>query len=133
MRRDPLAAILRLRALEVAFARRDLAERATGAAAADARAQAAAAALRDGATERLGDFADSHAAWQPRARADRDRAAGEARLADRAVEASRAALAGLRVAERAVEALLERRAEDARAASLRREQLAIDEAAQRRR
>ncbi len=116
-----------------ATARRDLAERQAGAAAAEQRAEVARAVLAAETGAAVMDFADSLAAWLPRAQATRDHREGEARLAGQAVEAARGALAANRARERAVEWLMEKRAADARAAALRAEQAALDEAAQRRR
>ncbi|MGG5812594.1 flagellar FliJ family protein [Falsiroseomonas sp. CW058] len=65
------------------------------------------------------------------ARAAQDRAAGEARLAEQAVEAARGTLAAGRARARAVEMMLERKAAEARAEALRREQGVLDEAGQR--
>ncbi|WP_203071288.1 flagellar FliJ family protein [Falsiroseomonas ponticola] len=130
-RRDPLAALLKLRGLEVAAARRDLVARQAGAAAAAAR-EAAARRAMEAELAGGGDFADSLAAWLPLARAARERAAGEAALASQAVEAARSALAQQRARERAVEWLLDRRAQEARDKAMRAEQNALDEAAQRR-
>jgi flagellar export protein FliJ len=131
-RRDPLSALLKLRGLEVAAARRDLVARQAGAAAAAAREAEARRAMETELAGDAGDFADSLAAWLPLARATRDRAAGEAALAAQAVEAARGALAQHRARERAVEWLLDRRAQEARDKAMRAEQNALDEAAQRR-
>ena len=131
-RRDPLSALLKLRGLEVATARRDLMARQAGAAAAAEREAAARGAMEAEMADHGGDFADSLAAWLPMARARRERAVGEAALAAQAVEAARAALAQQRARERAVEWLLDRRAQEARDRAMRAEQNALDEAAQRR-
>jgi flagellar biosynthesis chaperone FliJ len=131
MRRDPLATLSRLRALEVAEARRALAQRQRGVAAAEARAREANAALEGEVAAEAGDFADSFAAWLPQARAACARAAGEMRLAAQAAEVARSALAEVRAAERAVELIREERARVARSDALRRDQTGLDEAAQR--
>ncbi len=131
-KRDPLSALLKLRGLEVATARRDLVARQAGAAAAAEREAAARRTLDLELAAGAGDFADSLAAWLPMARAARERAAGEATLAAQAVEAARTALAQQRARERAVEWLLDRRAQEARDKAMRAEQNALDEAAQRR-
>jgi flagellar export protein FliJ len=132
MARDPLAPLLRLRALEVAAARRDLVARQAGAAAAADRAAAARSALEAEQQADIPGFADSLAAWLPAARAARDRAAGEASLANQAVEGARIALAAERARERAVEWLVEKRREEAREAAAHAAQKSLDEAAQRR-
>ena len=132
MARDPLAPLLRLRALEVAAARRDLVARQAGAAAAEDRAAAARSVLETEHRAAIGGHADSLAAWLPLARAARDRAAGEANLANQAVEGARAALAAQRARERAVEWLVEKRREEARDAAAHAAQKSLDEAAQRR-
>ncbi|WP_439549733.1 flagellar FliJ family protein [Falsiroseomonas sp.] len=131
-KRDPLSALLKLRGLEVATARRDLVARQAGAAAAAEREAVARSALDLELAAGGGEFADSLAAWLPMARAARERAVGEAALATQAVEAARSALAQQRARERAVEWLLDRRAQDARDKAMRAEQNALDEAAQRR-
>ena len=131
-KRDSLSALLKLRGLEVATARRDLVARQAGAAAAAEREAAARSAGDLEFAAGAGVFADSLAAWLPMARAVRERAVGEAALAAQAVEAARSALAQQRARERAVEWLLDRRAQDARDKAMRAEQNALDEAAQRR-
>jgi flagellar biosynthesis chaperone FliJ len=130
MSRDPLATLLKLRALEVATARRDLAERRVRAEEADRRAAAAEATIA-AEVARPAEFADSLVAWLPLARGARDRALGEARLAEQAVEAARSQLAAERARARVVEWLMEKKAAEARAKALKREQAALDEAAQR--
>lgn len=132
MARDPLAPLLRLRALEVAAARRDLVARQAGAAAAEDRAAAARSVLETELGATIPGFADSLAAWLPAARAARDRAAGEAMLANQAVDGARAALAAQRARERAVEWLVEKRRAEAQEAAAHAAQKALDEAAQRR-
>ena len=132
MARDPLAPLLRLRALEVAAARRDLVARQAGAAAAEERAEAARAVMDAERRAAIDGHADSLAAWLPIARAARERAAGEATLANQAVEGARAALAAQRARERAVEWLVEKRQQEAREAAAHAAQKALDEAAQRR-
>jgi flagellar export protein FliJ len=131
MSRDPLAPLKRLRTLQVATARRDLADRRARAEVAAQQAEAAQATLLN---ELAGAplFADSLAAWLPVARAARDRATGDAALAEQAVEVARGALAEERSRARVVELLIERRAAEARAEAARRAQAAIDEVAQRR-
>lgn len=131
-RHDPLAALLKLRGLEVAAARRDLMARQAGASAAAQREASARLAVATELAGSDGDFADSLAAWLPLAYAARDRAAGEAALAAQAVESARAGLAAQRARERAVEWLLDRRAREARDKAMRAEQNALDEEAQRR-
>ncbi|NKC34536.1 hypothetical protein [Falsiroseomonas selenitidurans] len=132
MKGDPLAALMRLRGLQVAAARRDLADRQAGAQAAVGRAEAAVAVLAQETQGEVAFLADSLAAWLPGARAARERAAGEARLAGQAVEAARAALVASRAQERAVEWLMESRAAAARQKVARGQQAALDETAQQR-
>jgi flagellar biosynthesis chaperone FliJ len=131
MKRDPLAVLLRLRAIEVASARRDLAERLAGEAVAQQRAAAAEAVITGELAQDTAGFADSLAAWLPQARARRDRMAGDARLAGQAVDNARRALAAQRAQERAVELVRERRIADEREQETRRGQAALDELAQR--
>jgi hypothetical protein len=131
MKRDPLAVLLRLRAIEVASARRDLAERLVGEAAAQQRAAAAEAVITGELAQDAAGFADSLAAWLPQARARRDRMAGDARLAGQAVDNARRALAVQRAQERAVELVRERRIAEEREQETRRGQTALDEMAQR--
>lgn len=129
--KDPLATLLKLRELELAAARRDLAERRARA----DQAAACAETARESITIECGGAVhctDTLAAWLPVARASLDRAASEARITAQAAEASRSALADHRARARSVEWLLERRAAEARAERLQREQAALDEAAQRR-
>jgi flagellar biosynthesis chaperone FliJ len=133
MRRDPLATLLRLRALEVAAAQRDLAQRAQGAQAADARLRHATATMAAELTGEGAGFADSLAAWLPQARTACESAAGEARLAEQAAEVARRRLAEARAAEGALEQLCAQRAWQLRAEAAQRLQASLDEAAQRRR
>lgn len=133
MARDPLAALLRLRSLEVAAARRDLAERLAGLSAAEQRAAAAAAAIQAEAnSEATREAPHLYSAWLPRGRAAEERAAGDARLAAQASEIARQNLAETRAGERAVEWLREQRLIEERQRAARREQAALDEAAARR-
>ncbi|MCQ4161973.1 hypothetical protein NON00_18825 [Roseomonas sp. GC11] len=122
---DPLAVLQRLRGLEVALARRDLAERG---------AQAAAAAIP--AEGRAAEGVDGHAAfaaWLPYGTAMRESRATEARLAAAALEAAREALVTARTAERVVELAREAKAEAARHQALRKAQAALDEIASQKR
>jgi flagellar export protein FliJ len=130
---DRLKPLMRLRTLEVAEARRDLAERVAGAERAALLVRTTAEAIRSEASEAGGDPALSaaYAAWLPVGRAAERRALGDQLLAETATEAARQALAAARVRERAVEWLRERAALEARLEAARREQAGIDEAASR--
>jgi flagellar export protein FliJ len=123
MARDPLDVLARLRRLEVAQARRDLAGRAATLDEAAVRAEAVERALE---AERAHAPAD-YAAFLPRALAAREDAARSVRRAQAALEVARIALADRRAQERAVERLAEARAEAARDAAARREQAALDD------
>lgn len=131
-RPDPLASLMKLRSLQVAVARRDLADRQAGAQAAAARDAAARDAIAAETGAEATGHADALAAWLPLARTALDRAAGEAALAGQAVEAARGALAQQRAQERAVEWLVEQRRAAARLAAGRAAQAALDESGQRR-
>ena len=130
MARDPLDTLLRLRAMELRDAKRDLGtatralataeELAASAAAAPAREQAA------GADPLL------LIAWMPQALAARDRAAVRVQHAAAAREVAQSALAEARRRERVLELLAEGRAEDAARRAARRAQAALDDRAQRR-
>jgi hypothetical protein len=122
---DPLAALARLRRFELAAARRRLADRLAGLAAAEARCAAAAAALA--AEAAAGDGA-AYAAWLPRGRAERDRAAGALRVAEDRMAAAQAELGAARAAAHLVESLQERRAALARRQAVRDAQSALDDA-----
>lgn len=127
-RADPLASLARLRRLETGAARRRLAEDADRLRAAEARAEAAGAALL---AERGAGAPSDYAAWVGRGMAERDRAVlGAAHAADRTAGA-RAALAEARVAERCIEDLLRGRAAVGRALLRRKAQAVADDAAGR--
>jgi flagellar export protein FliJ len=138
---DPLAILQRLRGLEVSEAQRTLAARRSSASESSRRAAAAAAAIPhevaaaaavSGAEAMLclhatGDLT----AWLPRGESMRQRAATEARLAEGAAEAAREELAVARAAERAVELLRAKRADQAARKAARRTQAMLDELASR--
>jgi flagellar biosynthesis chaperone FliJ len=129
--RDPLAALLRLRGLEVTAARREMAARQSALAAAEARMNAARRALGEEAVA-AAELPDLYAAWLPAGRAALDSASADARRAQDMAEQARADLAATRGAERAVELLREAQA---KATSLRRNrkaQQALDETAAQR-
>jgi len=128
MKPDPLAVLGRLRGAEVMLARRHLAERTAARDAAEMRAGAAAAALREEARHDGPDYA----AWLPRGVALRDAAAEDARLAHRHAEDATATLATARAAERAVEWLAVNRAAEMRRKVLQAEQRMLDEVGSRR-
>ncbi|MFB9969044.1 hypothetical protein ACFFMP_02820 [Pseudoroseomonas cervicalis] len=126
-----MAVLLRLRALEVALAQRDLAERCAQSAAATGRAEDAAAAIP--AEGRAADAAQDaaagagYAAWLPYGTAMRERRATEARLAEAAAEAAREALVAARTAERVVELAREARQEEAARKAARKLQATLDD------
>ena len=127
-RPDPLVSLARLRRLETGAARRRLAEDADRLLAAEARAEAAGAALL---AERGAAAPADYAAWIGRGMAERDRAAlGAAHAAHRLAE-GRAALAGARLAERCSELLMRDKAAAARALLQRKAQAATDDGAGR--
>jgi hypothetical protein len=127
-RPDPLASLARLRRLETGAARRRIAEDADRLAAAEARAEAAGAALL---AERGAGAPADYAAWVGRGMAERDRAVlGAAHAAER-LDEGRAALAEARVAERCIEQLMRDRAAAAEALLRRKAQAAADDAAGR--
>ncbi len=121
---DPLAVLARLRRLETQQARRILAERLARCAAADARAEAAAAAI---AREAAVGQSDAFGAWVVRGLAERSRTAHLAEGAAREVQAARAVLGAARAAERVVERLAEERRRVAGRAAARAEQVALDD------
>jgi hypothetical protein len=134
MARDPLAALRRLRSLEVLEARRVLVDRQAALRQAEAAAAEAAARLESEAAlaaDLPGGAAD-YAAWVPlgRAACDRQRVASDHAAA--LAEISRTALAGTRAAENAVEQVLEMRQERAALAAARRDQAMLDEIGGRR-
>src|SRR4051794_30169271 len=105
MARDPLAALRRLRSLEVLEARRLLAERQAALRQAEVAAAEAAARLEVEAAlaaDLPGGAAD-YAAWVPLGRAACDRQRAAADRAGALAEFGRTALAGTRAAENAVE------------------------------
>jgi len=127
-RADPFATLLKLRRASVEEARRDLADALAGAAARAREVREAFAAL-----EHEADTDPAlYAAWLPRGIERAVTAAARAEAANRAVESARLALAEARAAERAVEAMAERRAAEAARRRTRKQQAALDEAAQRR-
>lgn len=127
-RTDPFATLLKLRRAEVEEARRDLADALAQAAVHATEAREAFAALE---REAASDPA-LYAAWLPRGIEHALSAAAKAQASEQAVEAARLALAEARAAERAVEVMAERRAADEARRRARKEQAALDEAAQRR-
>jgi len=128
MAADPLAVLARLRLLETRAAQQRLAMQLSHAAAAAARVVAAEGALLE--ERSAGDPAD-YATWLPRALAERERAAVAERLAESSLQAAQLALAGCRAAERAVALLREQHAAEARRRAERRQQMLLDDAAQR--
>ncbi|MDO9709645.1 hypothetical protein [Paracraurococcus lichenis] len=127
MARDALAALARLRRLETEAARRRVGQQAAQAVAAEARLDGAAAALR--AEHESG--AEAWRVWLARGLAERDRARLAREHAEARLQEAQGGLAATRAAERAVEALRERRAAEARRAARRREQALLDDAARR--
>ncbi|MDI3307427.1 MAG: hypothetical protein QJR07_21085 [Acetobacteraceae bacterium] len=125
---DPLAVLARLRSLETRAAQQRLATQLGRAAAAAARVAAAEGALLE---ERGAGSPADYAAWLPRALAERERAALAERQAEDSLHMAQAALAECRAAERAVERLREQRTAEARRRSGRRQQMLLDDAAQR--
>ncbi len=129
---DPLATLARLRRLEVAQARKQLAERNVALAAAEARHdEACAAPGREGAHADAAVPAD-YAAWVPRALAERERAARAAQHSANLAQMARDALALHRTAERQVELLREQQAAAAALKTRRRQQALLDEFGSRR-
>ena len=129
MARDPLASLARLRRLETAMARRDLAERLGAVAAAEQRQALAIAAIQQ---EAAGDAPADYARWLPRGLAERDRADRLHKHAEYRLEEAQTALAGARAAERSVEWLQEERAREQRETQERKRQALLDDAAARR-
>ena len=126
---DPLAALHRLRGLEVLEARRVLADGLAAARQAEAAAAEAAARLEVEAAvagASPGGAAD-YARWAPVGRAARDHHGAEQARAAATVEVSQATLADTRAAENAVEKLLDLRREIAAATAARRRQALLDE------
>jgi flagellar biosynthesis chaperone FliJ len=128
--RDPLATLARLRKLETDLARQRLAESLGRVAAAEARAIAAAGALRS--EQGAGPPVD-YAAWLRRGLAERDRAARALALTEARSEQARTGLAGARTAERSLERLREQRREAMADRAERRATLLLDDLASRRR
>ena len=129
MSRDPLAVLDRLRRLQVDQARQAMGAAQGALLEAEARRDAAAAALPAEAAGAPGDFA----AWLPAALARRAAVEAARRRADLRAEVAREALAGARAAARAVERLRELRADAAALRLDRAAQAALDEAGARRR
>ncbi|MBL6079289.1 hypothetical protein JMJ56_14815 [Belnapia sp. T18] len=128
MRRDPLAALARLRRLESDEARRVLGEANARLMAAEARAVAAGAALR---LEGQPGREEEYGRWLARGLAERDRAIRAAGFADESATIARQGLVECRAAERALEHLRGARAEAARRQAARRSQSLLDDAAAR--
>ena len=124
---DPLATLARLRRLEVAEARRNLAERNAALAAAEARLAAARAApAAEAAATAEFPLAD-YAAWLPLGLAERERAARAERHSAGLAGMAREALALRRAAERQVELLREEPAAAAALKAKRKAQALLDE------
>jgi flagellar export protein FliJ len=133
---DPLERARQLRALAVATASRELAQAiAAEHEAATAHAQAIEAVRREVAYASRPDADDAAvealAAWLPQGRAAVARAEIALSRAETLTAQARATLAAARTAEASVEALIDARTNAAAAAAERREQAALDEAAQR--
>ncbi|MBV8614145.1 MAG: hypothetical protein JOY66_10290 [Acetobacteraceae bacterium] len=137
MARDPLDALIRLRRLSLEEAMRDLgarlAEEAKAAAAA-ARIEASIAAEQEAASRLDADDAavEGFGRWLRRIGQERAAAAAARERAEAETARARAVLGIARGALAAAETEAQRRAEQARADGLRREQAAIDERAQHR-
>ena len=127
-RPDPLASLARLRRLQTGAARRRLAEDADRSLAAEARAEAAGAALL---AERDAGAPADYAAWIGKGIAERDRTALGATHAAKRLAEGRAALAEARAAERCIEQLMRDRAAAAKSRQERKAQAATDDAAGR--
>jgi flagellar biosynthesis chaperone FliJ len=126
---DPLATLARLRRLEVAQARKQLAERNLALAAAEARHDTARAAPgREAGTAAPADYA----AWLPLGLAERERAARAAQHSANQAQMARDALAVQRTAERQVELLREQKAATAVLKARRKAQALLDEFGSRR-
>jgi flagellar biosynthesis chaperone FliJ len=128
---DALATLRRLRQIEADQARRALAAALAASLEAERRAQAARTALQTEARAAPVDaghpLAGSYAAWLPTGQTAVREAAAAERIAQTRADATRAALAEARAAERAVETVLDARAAARHAASLRREQVELDD------
>ncbi|WP_376088356.1 hypothetical protein ACE7GA_15965 [Roseomonas sp. CCTCC AB2023176] len=126
MRRDPLAALARMRAAETLLARRALSGAASSLAGAEAAVAGTVAALRAEAQLRAEGPADpAFPDWVRRALAERDAAARQADAAAAAVASARAEVAAARAAERLVETALLRRAAEERRDAMRRESVRL--------
>lgn len=128
---DALATLLRLRRLEVLTAQRDLAARRDAVQAAQLAVAAASAALdAEGmaAAPHAGDFT----AWLPRGLAQLRAREVELAGAEAAAEQARLALLAARTAENATEALLAAARLEAARLAARKDQMRLDEIAQRR-
>jgi flagellar export protein FliJ len=128
---DALATLRRLRRMNADQARRDLAASLAASSEANQRAQVARAALQSEARAAAVDaghpLAGSYAAWLPAGQmAVRETVTAE-RTAQLRAEASRAALAEARAAERAVETVQDAQAVARQAAALKREQAELDD------
>ena len=135
---DPLATLARLRRLEVAQARKQLAERNAALAAAEVRHDAARAAPgREAEAAKCAASAAmthpaAYAAWLPLGLAERERAARAAQHSANLVQMARDALAVQRTAERQVELLREQQAAALARKVRRKQQSLLDEFGSRR-
>jgi hypothetical protein len=127
-RRDPVAVLARLRALELRTARRGAALAAARLAEAEGAAEAQDAARR---AEAAGASPADYAAWRPGAEARRGALAGEVRTAEAGSAIARGALTTARAAARLVERVRAERRTEARCAALRREAAALDDVGRR--
>jgi hypothetical protein len=130
---DPLATLARLRRLEVAQARKQLAERNAALAAAEARHDVARAApgREADAANRAASAATAapadYAAWLPLGLAERERAARAAQHSANLAQMARDALTLHRTAERQVELLREQQAAALALKTRRKQQALLDE------
>jgi hypothetical protein len=128
---DALATLRRLRQIEADQARRALAAALAASLEADRRAQAARTALETEARAAPADaahpLAGSYAVWLPVGQTEVREAGAADRTAQTRADATRAALAEARAAERAVEIVQAARAAARHAAVLKREQVELDD------
>jgi hypothetical protein len=123
-RRDPVAALLRLRRIELRQATLELGQRLGGLARAEAAlGETSACVAREVAMAEAADLA----AWLPRARADRARAEQARSRAGEGAERAREAMAGARGALRVAEEAAARVAAERRKAALRAEGRVLDD------
>lgn len=125
-RRDPLAVLARVRAVELLAARREFAELAAAAARTDGMRRAAEAAR---VAARAAASPADYAAWRPAADAVRRRLEAETRQCEARANAARQAMVRAWVSDCAVDRLCRLAREGERRADLARNQARLEEAA----